>query len=62
MDEEGGESRDAEDEDVDYSEPSPAMVINYRDGAQGPGAREEEIERFNNTVQYREYTLANTAA
>ncbi|XP_034234059.1 uncharacterized protein LOC117641064 [Thrips palmi] len=41
---------DEDDDDVgDYGD-NPALVTTYRDGAQGPGGREEEVQRYNNTV------------
>lgn len=52
----GGEAEDDapasgadEDDGEDYND-NPALVATYRDGAQGPGAREEEVQRYNNTV------------
>lgn len=52
-----GAGADVEDDDEDDGEDGdappanhPAMVTTYRDGAQGPGAREEELQRYNNTV------------
>lgn len=44
---------DEDDDDVDYSD-HPALVTPRRDGAQEPSAREEEVQRFNNTVSIAE--------
>lgn len=40
---------DEDDEDADYAD-NPALVTVSRDGAQGASARDEELQRFNNTV------------